>query len=37
MRRRRPGGLRLALTPVLVGVALLLLFLWVHTAEVPPE
>jgi osmoprotectant transport system permease protein len=37
MRRRRPGGLRLALTPVLVGVALLLLFLWVHTADVPPE
>ncbi|HEY0411040.1 MAG TPA: ABC transporter permease [Candidatus Dormibacteraeota bacterium] len=37
MRRRRPGGLRLALTPVLVGVALLLLYLWVHTADVPPE
>jgi osmoprotectant transport system permease protein len=37
VRRRRPGGLRLALTPALVGVALLLLFLWVHTADVPPE
>ncbi|MEA2670245.1 MAG: osmoprotectant transport system permease protein [Chloroflexota bacterium] len=37
MRHRRPGGLRLALTPVLVGVALLLLYLWVHTADVPPE
>jgi osmoprotectant transport system permease protein len=37
MRRRRPGGLRLALTPALVGVALLLLYLWVHTADVPPE
>jgi osmoprotectant transport system permease protein len=37
MRRGRPGGLRLALTPALVGVALLLLYLWVHTAEVPPE
>jgi osmoprotectant transport system permease protein len=37
MRRRRRGGLRLALTPALVGVALLLLFLWVHTADVPPE
>jgi osmoprotectant transport system permease protein len=37
MRRRRPGGLRLALTPALVGVTLLLLFLWVHTADVPPE
>jgi osmoprotectant transport system permease protein len=37
MRRRRPGGLRLALTPALVGVGLLLLYLWVHTAEVPPE
>ena len=37
MTRRRPGGLRLALTPALVGVALLLLFLWVHTADVPPE
>ncbi|MDB5064991.1 MAG: glycine betaine transport system permease protein [Chloroflexi bacterium] len=37
MRARRPGGLRLALTPILVGVVLLLLYLWVHTAEVPPE
>lgn len=37
MRPRRPGGLRLALTPALVGVALLLLYLWVHTADVPPE
>ncbi len=37
MRARRPGGLRLALTPLLVGVALLLLYLWVHTADVPPE
>ncbi|HEY2702247.1 MAG TPA: ABC transporter permease [Candidatus Dormibacteraeota bacterium] len=37
MRARRPGGLRLALPPVLVGAALLLLYLWVHTADVPPE
>jgi osmoprotectant transport system permease protein len=33
----RTGTLRLALTPVAVGVGLLLLSLWVHTADVPPD
>ena len=34
---RRPGRLRLAATPVAVGLTLLALYLWVHTADVPPE
>ena len=34
---RRPGALRLATTPVAVGAGLLLLYLWIHTANVPPE
>jgi osmoprotectant transport system permease protein len=33
----RTGPLRLVLTPVAVGVALVLLYLWVHTADVPVE
>ncbi len=33
----RTGQLRLVLTPVAVGVALVLLYLWVHTADVPVE
>jgi osmoprotectant transport system permease protein len=36
-RLERAGGLRLVLTPLAVGGALLLLYLWVHTADVPPE
>jgi osmoprotectant transport system permease protein len=34
---RRPGALRLATTPVAVGAGLLLLYLWIHTSNVPPE
>ena len=34
---RRPGALRLASTPVAVGAGLLLLYLWIHTSNVPPE
>lgn len=33
----RTGPLRLALTPVAVGVILLLVYLWVHVADVPVE